>query len=200
MRTPNCACMVCAKPMYRRPGELARIRHVACMEHRAQAQSISGITDAQRVGLSKGSVPGTNHRNGYTHREESKAKASAAQKAWCAANPDKVAARSEKARGPSHYRWKGGSTKLNTSIRQMTENRRWMDAVKARDGKCTRCGSMGDLESHHKTGRAALIERLGIASRADARAHAAQLFDIQNGETLCRECHYIEHGRKHHAD
>ena len=176
------------------------MRHVACMAHRAQAQKLSGITEAQHAGLSLGRLKGTNHRAGYRHREESKRKASASHKAFCEANPEAVAARGEKVRGEAHYLWKGGISKLNTSIRQMTENRKWMDAIKARDGQCTRCGSERDLESHHKIGLAALIERLGITSRDDARQHAAELWNLNNGITLCQRCHYDEHGRKRHAD
>lgn len=201
MRTPNCSCVVCQKPMYRRPGELSRVRHVACVQHRGRAQAISGITDEQRRGLSLGSRPGTNHRVGYQHRAESKAKASASHKAWCAANPDRVAARGEKVRGEAHYQWKGGVAKLNTSIRQMTENRRWTAAVKARDSmRCTRCPAMENLEVHHRRPLAEMIEALGIKSRADARLHAAVLWALENGLTLCQACHYEEHGRTRYAD
>lgn len=170
------------------------------MTHRAQAQKLSGITEAQRAGLSRGRVKGANHRTGYQHRAESRRKTSESHKAWCAANPDRVAARGAKVRGPANVRWKGGSSKLNTSIRQMTENRRWMDAVKARDRACVRCGCTSDLEAHHKTELAALIERLGIRSRDDARKHAAGLWDLDNGETLCQACHYAHHGRRRNAD
>lgn len=169
------------------------------MDHRGQAQAKSGLTESQRRGLALGRVKGTNHRAGYRHREESKAKASASHKAYCAANPEAVAARGAKNRGDLHYRWKGGSSRLNASIRQMTENRRWMDAVKARDGACVRCGSCSELESHHRVGLAVLIDRLGIQSRDDARASEA-IWDLNNGETLCRRCHYAEHGRKGYED
>ena len=200
MRTPNAACLVCAKPLYRRPNELARVRHVACMEHRALAQHLSGVTEAQRAGLALGAVKGTNHRTGYSHRPESKAKVAAANKAFWLANPEKLEARSIKTRGPLNYRWKGGAAKLNLSIRQMNENRKWMDAVKARDGSCLRCGSVELLEAHHRTTLAVLVEALGIKSRDDARTHATALWDLNNGETLCQSCHYAEHGRKRHAD
>lgn len=200
MRTPNAACIVCAKPLYRRPGHLALVRHVACIAHRAEAQKLSGITEAQQSGLSKGRAKGTNHRAGYTHRAESKAKTSATNKAFWAANPDLLALRGAQVRGEAHYAWNGGSSRLNTSIRQMTENRRWIDAVKARDGCCTRCSSTETLESHHLVELAVLIERLGIKSRDDARTHAAVLWDLENGATLCQPCHYQEHGRKRYAD
>lgn len=200
MRTPNCKCVVCEKPLYRRPGELERVRHVACMAHRGEAQRRSGVTAAQAAGLALGRVKGTNHRAGYQHRDESRAKASASHMRWCAQNPDLVAARGEKTRGEAHYRWNGGSSLLNCSIRRMTENRKWMESVKARDGACRRCGSGDNLEAHHKEGLAVMIERLSINSREDAREHAATLWNMDNGETLCRRCHYEEHGRTHHED
>ena len=195
MRTPNTACILCGKPLYRRPADLARSRYAACMGCRSEAQKVVGITAAQHDGLSRGRVKGDNHRTGYVHRPESKRKTSESHKAYSAANPDRLAERGAKVRGERHYRWNGGSSRLNTSIRQMTENRRWMDAVKARDGKCLRCGSAEKLESHHKRPLGELIAELGIQSREDARQHAAVLWDISNGETLCERCHYAQHGR-----
>lgn len=195
MRTPNCECLVCGKPMYRRPYELAKVRHVACMEHRAEAQKISGITEKQNAALSLGRQKGTNHREGYKHREESKQKCSQSHKTYCANNPEKVAARGEKIRGENGGNWKGGISRLNTSIRQMTENRKWMDAVKFRDKACVKCGSVDNLESHHIVPLSSIIENLGILNRDDARKHKDVLWDLSNGVTLCRSCHYAEHGR-----
>lgn len=194
MRTPNCCCVICGVPLYRRPSDLARVRHVACMQHRAEAQKRSGITPAQQAGLSQGRRKGTNNRTGYRHRAESRRKTSESHKAWCATNPEKVADRSKKTRGEAHYNWAGGSSKLAQSIRRMTEHRRWAEAVRARDGACVRCGSTEALESHHKRLFSDLLREHGIASRDDARKCAA-LWDISNGETLCQEHHYKTHGR-----
>jgi 5-methylcytosine-specific restriction endonuclease McrA len=186
--------MVCGKPLYRRASDLAKVRHVACMAHRALAQSVSGVTEAQKRGLALGREKGTNHRTGYKHREESKRKAAATHLAYWAANPEKAKARGK--RGERHYKWKGGASRLNRSVRQMTENRRWMDAVKERDGCCQRCGSTQRLEAHHLTELAVLIEQHGIKNRNDARCFAHVLWDLANGETLCESCHYREHGRE----
>lgn len=194
MRTPNCECCICGKPLYRRPGELAKARYVACMEHRSLAQARWGLTEAQEKALLLGRVPGTNHRTGYKHREESKRKASESHKAWCAANPDKVKARGEKIRGENHYKWNGGSSRLNSAIRRLTEHRKWMEAVRERDGKCVICGSAENLESHHITPLAYIVETNGITSREQARGCSA-LWDLSNGMTLCRPCHYNIHGR-----
>jgi len=194
MRTPNCKCCICGKPLYRRPFELAKVRYVACMAHRRMAQAQSGPTDAQQNALALGRVPGTNHRNGYVHREESKRKTSESHRAWCAENPDKVKARSEKTRGEKHYHWNGGTSRLNVSIRRLTENRKWMDAVKERDGKCLVCGSVENLESHHITPFADLVQANGITNRDQARDCLA-LWNLSNGMTVCRPCHYNIHGR-----
>lgn len=195
MRTPNAACILCAKPLYRRPYELKKVRYFACMACRSKAQSVVGVTDAQRAGLSLGSIKGTNHRAGYKHREESKLQVSAANKRFWAANPEKALARGIQNRGAGAYNWKGGVSRLNVSIRQMNESRKWIDAVKVRDGACVKCGGVEDLESHHVVELAAIVERLGIRNRDDAREHAAQLWDIANGLTLCRPCHWAHHGR-----
>jgi 5-methylcytosine-specific restriction endonuclease McrA len=196
VRTPNAKCIICEKPLYRRPNELARVRHVACIEHRGQAQKKTGLTKAQQAALAIGRKPGTNHRTGYKHREESKRKASASHKAWCKANPDRLKTRGDKTRGENHYNWKGGSSRLNVAIRRLTENRKWMDAVKARDGKCLSCGSVEELESHHIIPLAVLINTYGITNREQAR-NCKELWDLKNGMTVCARCHYKTHGRKY---
>jgi hypothetical protein len=194
MRTPNCKCLICDKPMYRRPYELAKVRHVACMEHRAEAQKVSGITEKQLAGLAMGREKGTNHRAGYKHREESKRKASASHKRYWREHPEEAMARGAKIRGEAHYRWNGGCSRLNSAIRRLTENRKWMAAVKARDGRCLECGATADLEAHHTVGLAEIVEAHGITDREQSRG-CEPLWDVDNGRTLCVPCHYKAHGR-----
>jgi len=170
------------------------------MAHRAEAQKLSGITPAQQAGLSLGRRKGTNNLIGIPKSEESKRKRSESMKRWATENPVAVLARSENSRGERHYNWKGGLSKLSQSIRQMTEYRKWMDAVKAKDGyMCVRCPSTENLESHHKMRFAELLRENNVSSRDDARACAA-LWDVNNGETLCQRCHFEEHERTFNED
>lgn len=169
---------------------------MACLDHRGQAQVLSGTTEAQASALRLGRVPGTNHRDGYTHSAESRAKIAASHKKWCAENPEKLAERGAKNRADAHYRWKGGTTQLGQSIRRLNEYRKWAAAVRSRDGACVQCGGVDRLEAHHKTPFSDLLSRHKVFSREDARTCAA-LWDTANGETLCRLHHYETHGRKH---
>lgn len=200
MRTPNTSCVICGKPLYRRPFELARIRYAACMTHREQAKVEIGVTDAQRRGLAAGRRPGRgNGRLGHQHRPESKAKCSASNKAFYAANPEVAKKRAEGFRGPAHYLWDNGATALNQAIRRMSNYRQWAKSVRGRDGACLRCGVTGNLEAHHRTPLASLLRHFGITSTDDAR-NEPRLWDLALGETLCRRCHYKEHGRELNGD
>ena len=182
--------------MYRRPHELVKVRYVACYKHREQCKKIFPITDCQKESLQLGRLKGTNHLSGIPKSKESNIKRSESHKKWCAENRNKIIDRGKKCRGENHYQWKGGISRLNISIRTMTENRNWMDAVKIRDGKCVRCGSIDELESHHKIELSKIIEIFNIKSRNDARV-CNELWDIENGITLCCKCHCEEHNRKY---
>ena len=196
MRTPNSECCICGKPLYRRPSQLGRVRHVACMVHRGLAQAQSGVTEAQKSALALGRLPGTNHRDGYSHREESKRKASESHRVWCAANRDKVKARAAKNSGANHYRWNGGASHLNTAVRRLNEHRKWVDAVVRRDGACQKCGIDTDLESHHIKPMAEIIRENKITSIKMAR-ECVELWSLSNGTALCEKCHCKHHGRSH---
>ena len=199
MRTPNTKCIICGKPLYRRPYELAKARYVACYEHREIAKKQFPLTDKQLKALELGRTKGDNHLRGIPKSKESNQKRSESHKKYCSTHPDKVAERGKKIRGENHYKWKGGSSKLNISIRTMTENRKWMDAIKARDNACVRCGSRVNLESHHIIPLAELIEKYNIKNREDARK-TPELWNLENGITLCQKCHYTEHGRNNYED
>jgi HNH endonuclease len=82
--------------------------------------------------------------------------------------------------GEDNPNWHGG-IQLRDPDRGRYPYKVWTKSVKDRDGwKCTKCGETDRLHSHH------------IKSW---RYHPELRYDVQNGVTLCHECHEKEHGR-----
>lgn len=154
------------------------------------------VTAKSLENLKLGRKAGRKYPNRPPQSEKEKQKRSKALKRWCRENPDKLKARGAKCRAENHYKWKGGTTKLNISIRRMTENRNWMEAVKKRDGECRLCGGKEELEADHIISLALLLERYKIKNRDEARA-CKELWDIENGITLCRRCHCKKDNKKY---
>lgn len=155
------------------------------------------VTDLQQTALAAGRAVNPGGRLGRPHRPETRATIKAAGLAYWAANPDKALARARRAEQSPN--WKGGVTRLNVSIRQMDEYRKWARLVRARDGCCQQCGSIEKLEAHHREELAVLLARLGVVDRATARVEP-KLWDTENGVTLCRPCHYAAHERPYRGN
>ena len=87
--------------------------------------------------------------------------------------PDKIFYGKQKS---EHWNWKGGISKENILLRQSSEYKLWRDKVFKRDNwTCKICNNRGDyLEADHVK---------SFAQYPDLR------FDINNGRTLCKECH-----------
>ena len=80
--------------------------------------------------------------------------------------------------GDKSGHWKGGLTPTNKRIRNGAEFAEWRSKVFQRDNwTCQTCQARGVyLEAHH----------------IKAFAHYPELrFDLENGVTLCRECHKL---------
>jgi len=84
--------------------------------------------------------------------------------------------------------WKGGKTKLNTLERCRGEYREWRNGVFIRDSyTCQKCG----IKS---------VSGVVVYLHAHHIKHFAQepteRFKIENGITLCKDCHLLEHHHK----
>jgi hypothetical protein len=78
--------------------------------------------------------------------------------------------------GDRNGSWKGGITPMNVKIRTSIESKLWRNSVFARDNwTCQKCGTRGvNLCSHHI---------YNFSQYPELR------FAIDNGITLCKECH-----------
>jgi 5-methylcytosine-specific restriction endonuclease McrA len=80
-----------------------------------------------------------------------------------------------KNKGDSHYNWRGGVTPPNHTARKSDRYKAWRMAVFQRDGfKCVECGRSGFIHAHHIK---------PFSKFPESR------FDLDNGKTLCPDCH-----------
>ena len=87
--------------------------------------------------------------------------------------------------GNNHYNWKGGLSSDNEMFRKSLEYKNWRTEVFKRDNyTCQCCGVRGGkLNVHHK---------YNFADYPDLR------FDMDNGVTLCENCHISKVDSFHH--
>lgn len=94
-------------------------------------------------------------------------------------------------RGENSPSWKGGRTKLCLIIRECFRYKEWRRNVFLRDNFiCIICGYSkgGILEADHIIRFSDILIKYNIRNIEDALA-CEQLWDINNGRTLCKSCH-----------
>jgi hypothetical protein len=94
--------------------------------------------------------------------------------------------------GELNNHWKGGITPLMRQIRSCLEYKQWRSNIFFRDNwTCQTCGSRGcSLEVHHIKAFSLIIKENNIKTLEDA-LNCEELWDINNGVTLCEECHKL---------
>lgn len=90
--------------------------------------------------------------------------------------------------------WKGGVTALNKQIRYCAEYKVWRNICFVRDFyTCQNCGKKNcNLQCHHIIFLHIIKEKYNITTLAEA-IKCKELWDINNGKTLCKDCHYGFH-------
>lgn len=96
--------------------------------------------------------------------------------------------------GAKSPRWKGGITSLYEQIRNLHEYKQWYLLIFERDKFiCQNCGVLGGtIHAHHVVYFNTIIKIFSIKSLEEAK-ECGFLWDINNGITLCKECHYEFH-------
>lgn len=92
-----------------------------------------------------------------------------------------------------------GRTSLKRQIINLFEYRQWRSDVFERDcWKCLFCGVGGKLEADHIKAFSAILRKYEITTLKEAK-ECAELWDINNGRTLCRACHTTTDNYGHKA-
>lgn len=97
--------------------------------------------------------------------------------------------------GKNNHFWKGGKTKVSSQIRNSVEYSFWRKQIFERDDyTCQNCGrrnKKGDkviIEADHIYPFYKLLDDFNITN-IDEAISCQELWDADNGRTLCRECH-----------
>lgn len=97
--------------------------------------------------------------------------------------------------GAKNNFWKGGITPINLCLRTSSKYKNWVKDVFKRDNyTCQCCGdTKKDLNAHHIISFATILEKIkiefGIENLYENAINNDLLWDINNGQTLCIDCH-----------
>jgi len=96
--------------------------------------------------------------------------------------------------GDKRYNWKGGVVSLALQIRQCFKSRQWRSDVFTRDDfTCVLCYKKGGyLEADHYPKMFSVIFHENSIKNLEEALACEELWNINNGRTLCRSCHEKE--------
>ena len=112
------------------------------------------------------------------------------QRYWSPEMKEKISKRCMGKFGKDAPCWKGGLTLLWDLIRGSQKYSNWRTQVFGRDNfTCQECGKRGSwLEAHHIKRFSNIIKDNNIKTLEEAYM-CEELWDLNNGITLCKECH-----------
>lgn len=92
--------------------------------------------------------------------------------------------------GENNWNWKGGITPLNHKIRASLRYKDWRSTVFHRDDySCVLCGVRGvELNADHIRAFSTILREHGVSTLVASFA-CDELWDTDNGRTLCVPCH-----------
>ena len=98
-------------------------------------------------------------------------------------------------KGENNHFWKGGKTKISQQIKNLVEYKMWRMSIFKRDFfTCQHCGAKNKkgekyiFDADHIYPFSKILDDYNITSIEEAIS-CEKLWDIENGRTLCRDCH-----------
>lgn len=124
------------------------------------------------------------------HSEITKQKLSKLKKKYFKEHPEAKIKLSEDRKGSKGSNWKGGHVLLKDTIRHCYKYRQWRSDVFTRDDfTCQICGKRGGrLVADHIKAFSLILQENNITTLEQA-LDCEELWNINNGRTLCEECH-----------
>lgn len=92
--------------------------------------------------------------------------------------------------GSNSHLWRGGVTSLRMQIYHLDENKEWRNKIYERDDyTCQICGTKGYKLNADHIKSFSLIKKENNIKTLDDAINCEELWDINNGRTLCKDCH-----------
>ena len=99
--------------------------------------------------------------------------------------------------GSKNSCWRGGFSDIKDLIRSCSRYKEWRNCIFARDKwTCTKCGAVKTrFEAHHIKKLLDIVRKYNIKTIEEAM-ECFELWDTENGVTLCKRCHKKIHKRQ----
>lgn len=92
--------------------------------------------------------------------------------------------------GDKHYNWKNGITPLVRQVRRCFKYRQWRNSVFIRDDfTCVCCDKRGGWMEAHHIKSFSIVFNINKIETIQQALDCKELWDINNGVTLCKDCH-----------
>ena len=99
--------------------------------------------------------------------------------------------------GPNNPMWKGGISYIGRRLRASGKWKKWREKIFKRDNwTCRQCekrngnGHYIFLEPHHRVSFAKIMQKNNVLTYNEG-IRCKELWDIDNGITLCKDCHNL---------